>query len=134
MTRYYNKTNGTEAVPGVHSIDPPDVIELPEGNVFWQPIPPGKQLVFDADNVPTGYEDAPPPENQLPAEIIEALEILQSNGVGMGAMIAGHYLERSTGQSSLFDAVDAEIQQVAAQAGADYTGLVKAMAGAYWVD
>ena len=61
MTRYYDTSNQTEAIQGVHfnlpAVDP--IIELPDDNIFFQPIPEGKQLVFDSNNIPIGYEDIP---------------------------------------------------------------------------
>jgi hypothetical protein len=57
MPRYYNKVTRTE------SLDPaaPDVVELPDDNVFWTPRPAGHRLVYDVDDLPLAYEAVPDP-------------------------------------------------------------------------
>ena len=70
--RYYNKVNGTEAIPGFHSIDPPDVVILAPANPFWSPLPAGQQLTY-TDDIPDGLEPIPAPDPlTLPAAVIAA--------------------------------------------------------------
>jgi hypothetical protein len=60
VNRYYNKVTGTEAIPGVHSIDLPDVVILAPSNPYWSALPPGQQLTYTAD-LPDGLEAIPAP-------------------------------------------------------------------------
>jgi len=60
--RYYNKLSKTEAIVKIqfNLVDgkPGDanVVELADDNAFFQPLPKGRTLTFDADGLPTGTE------------------------------------------------------------------------------
>lgn len=51
MARYFNKITKNEAVEGFNVIDS-NCVELPENHFFWQPLPPGKTIDYDADGLP----------------------------------------------------------------------------------
>jgi len=59
MSRYYNKVTKTEAIEGIHDLNPPAVVVLPLSNVFWDPLPAGMQLTYDIDLIPNGLEPIP---------------------------------------------------------------------------
>jgi hypothetical protein len=124
MTRYYNKITRTEAITGVHSIEPPDVVELPEENVFWQPIPPGKQLVFDADNIPTGYEDIPPP---VFTPLEQAVNDLHGQGINSDAMTKAAFLVATKGDDTKLDLIEAAIDAAVVAYGVTYAEIVEAL-------
>lgn len=73
MPRYFNKRTRTEAIAGFHDIeDDPDVVELTDDNVFFQPLEPGKRLTEGADGLPNGTEDIPLPPAGSDAAILMA--------------------------------------------------------------
>ena len=59
--RYFNVVNKTEAVEGMHSILPPDVLPLPAPNVYFDPLPAGQQFTYDGSGLPNGLEPIPAP-------------------------------------------------------------------------
>ena len=66
MKRYYNKVTKTESLEQGENI-----VELPFDNPFFNPLPKGKRLTYDKNNIPNGTEDIPSPS----AEQIEELRI-----------------------------------------------------------
>lgn len=54
--RYYNKITKNEEF----AINSKDVVELPDDNPFFSPLPSGKRLTYDYRGVPDGLEDIPP--------------------------------------------------------------------------
>lgn len=49
--RYFDTATRTEVLPGIHLITA-TVVELPDDHPFFQPLPKGMQLDFDADGLP----------------------------------------------------------------------------------
>lgn len=49
--RYYNKLTKTEAIEGIHTIDE-NCVQLPGDHLFWKPLPGGKQIGYDENDLP----------------------------------------------------------------------------------
>lgn len=65
--RYYNKLTKTEAIEGVHTIDE-NCVQLPDDNVFFQPLPVGKEIVY-IDDIPTSLQDV-----VIPLDTVKAIK------------------------------------------------------------
>ena len=124
MARYYNKSNKTEAISGVHFDiplgypDDPDIelpahiVELPDDHIFFQPRPDGKLLVYDTDNIPTGYEDIPPPTAEEQA-LQDAITALRDQGISNNSITAALFIKEATGSTVLIDQIETAISDVA---------------------
>ena len=77
--RYYNTLSKTEAVRNVHfkivdgAPDDANVIELSDDNAFFQSLPEGHVLTFDADDLPTGTEEVTIDSAELEAARLDTL-------------------------------------------------------------
>ena len=111
--RYYNKVTRTEALPGLHPIDPPDVVVLPPGNPFWSPLPAGMQLTYDGANLPNGYEPIPPPVYTVEEQ---AKIDLQAAGVNIQSVTAAQYAD-GRGNPAPLTAIDAAVDAVVISSG-----------------
>lgn len=105
MNRYYDVENKQEWVPpqGATSI-PPGIVSLAESNPFWQPLPPGHELIFNVNGIPSGTQEIPVTPEQLLRDDMHEAEI------SMKRIVAALYLaERGFGTPlmELSEAVDA---------------------------
>lgn len=77
--KYFNKISKTEAIKNIHfklfhgAPDDANVVELAEDNAFFQPLPKGHRLTFDADGLPTGTEAIVIDPAELEASKVDAL-------------------------------------------------------------
>lgn len=73
--RYFDRATRSEALPGIHSIDLPTVVELPDDHPFFAPLAPGLKVDFDADGLPLIVPSEPPTEAQLIGQYTQAIQI-----------------------------------------------------------
>ena len=65
--RYYSKSTKNEVLEGIHfNLDsegqlPEDIVELPEGHFFLSPLPPGKKIGYDENDMPVLEDLVIPP-------------------------------------------------------------------------
>lgn len=104
MPRYYHVENRNE-----HSEPGPGIVELPEDNPFWQPLPPGHRLTYDADNLPNGTEPVPPPAAGTDAAMRMSMSEndIRPNRIVM-ALMRSH-----NGNSNAIDSINAKLGQIA---------------------
>ena len=91
--KYWNKVDKNQWLINVHFKKdgegniPDHLVELPDDHMAFQPRPEGKRFVFDADGVPTSYEDQYQPTfesekaakgRDLSIKYFEAMELILS--------------------------------------------------------
>ena len=113
MSKYFNRVTKTEAIEGIHSISPPDVVELDESNPFFSPLPAGQQLTYDGGGIPDGLEAIPP---FVPTTEQQAVIDLNAAGVTVNTVEAALYLDHR-GNSAPITAIDASIDAVVISSG-----------------
>lgn len=72
--RYFDISTRTEALLGIHPLDSPSVVELPDDHPFFAPLAPGMSIDFDAEGLPMIVPSAPPTESQLIALYTAAVQ------------------------------------------------------------
>ena len=113
--RFFNIVTKTEAVEGMHSISPPDVLPLPAPNVFFDPLPAGQTWTYDGAGLPNGTTPLPPPTAEEQAAIdIHAAGITRST-------LALAYYQAHRGDPSLLAVVDSVIDAVVISSGLTLT-------------
>ena len=108
VNRYYNKVTKTEAIPGIHSIDLPDVVILAEANLFWSPLPPGMQLTYTL-GIPDGMEAIPAPVFTVEQQAGRDLRAAGVNGTTVTAALYANARGITTPLATLDSAVDAVV-------------------------
>lgn len=72
--RLFDRATRSEALPGVHPIDLPSVVELADDHPFFAPLAPGFKVDFDAEGLPVIVPCAPPTEAQLIGLYTQAIQ------------------------------------------------------------
>ncbi len=72
--RYFDRSTLTEALPGVHPIDSPSVVELPDDHPFFATLAPGFKVDFDAEGLPVIVPREAPSEAQLIGQYTQAIQ------------------------------------------------------------
>lgn len=106
--RYYNKSTLTESLnPG------PDTVELPDDHIFWKPKPKDKRFTYDAENIPSGFEDIPLPTVGSDEAIWQSIRAQNITTFRMiTAMLRAH-----NGNSTSVDNILASLAQIASNHG-----------------
>ncbi|MFU7365767.1 hypothetical protein ACM74C_08050 [Pseudomonas aeruginosa] len=73
--RYFDRSTRSEALPGIHLIDSPSVVALPDDHPYFAPLAPGMTVDFDADGLPVIVASAPLTEDQLIGEYTVAVQL-----------------------------------------------------------
>jgi hypothetical protein len=109
--RYFNVVTKTEAVAGMHSISPPNVLPLPAPNVYFDPLPAGMTLTYDGSGLPNGLTALPGPTVEEQARID-----LHAAGVTISSLLVARYLN-DRGDPAPLAAIDAAIDLVVISSG-----------------
>ena len=113
--RYFNVVNKTEAIEGMHSILPPDVLPLPAPNVYFDPLPAGQQWTYDGAGLPNGTTPLPGPTVQEQAQ-----NDLEAAGVNIRSVLHAQYAN-DRGIPAPLVAIDAAVDAVVISSGLTLT-------------
>lgn len=72
--RFFDRATRSEALPGIHSIDLPSVVALPDDHPFFAALPPGCKVDYDAEGLPVIVPCDPPTEAQLIGQYTQAIQ------------------------------------------------------------
>lgn len=77
--RYFDRSTRSEALPDIHPIDTPSIVELADDHPFFATLAPGFKVDFNAEGLPVIVPCAPPTEAQLIGLYTQAIQTHMDN-------------------------------------------------------
>ena len=115
--RYFNVVTKNEAIDGLHSILPPDVLPMPVPTPYDDPLPAGQQRTYDGAGLVNGTEPRPAPiytvEEQAGID-------LRAAGVTQQSVLAARYMN-DRGDPALLTAINAAVDLIVISSGLTLT-------------